>query len=326
MSHGQSDGLTLEKLDGVTADAVAPLIDAHGVARSLAEPPVSAGSRSRYLAGRIAGDSGRADAVTVAAYREGTLAGLVVLRFPQWDTDHFGYMVGRVEHLQGADGAVLQCLADETVRQLAGRDAHMCSARVSNDALAALHCLERVGFRYVEVMLAPWRDLSDWQRAGCGVTRPTRAGDVNRICAVARRAFRTDRFHRDPRIERAAADGVYEKWIRSWHAEESSERQSVVLLVDDEVAGFFLFEVVHPSGEAADDVVRVVLNAVDPSRAGGGHGFRMYCDALDIASDVARYCTADVAAANPAVLNLYAKLGFRLTSSGDVTMHWWSED
>jgi predicted GNAT superfamily acetyltransferase len=72
--------------------------------------------------------------------------------------------------------------------------------------------------------------------------------------------------------------------------------------------------------------MRVVLNCVEPSRAGGGAGFRMYCDALDEARAVARYATTTVAAANPAAINLHAKLGFRLTSSGEVTMHWWSEE
>ena len=73
-------------------------------------------------------------------------------------------------------------------------------------------------------------------------------------------------------------------------------------------------------------MARIVLNAIEPSKARRGGGFRMYCDALDEANQTARYATTTVAAANPVVINLYAKLGFRLTSSGEATMHWWSED
>jgi ribosomal protein S18 acetylase RimI-like enzyme len=274
----------------------------------------------------IVADAARDDAVTLAILHGGDMVGVTVLRYPRWDREHFGHAVARIEHLQGTDQAVLQQLADGAAAHLAARGALMCSARLANDALGALHCLERAGFRYVELILAPWRDLSGWKPRRFGVTRPTGPEDLDRMCALARRAFRTDRFHRDLRFERAAADGVYEKWIRSWHAEQSPERQSLVLLVGDEVAGFLMFELQEPLGKASDVVARVVLNAVDPAHSGRGHGFRMYCDALDIASDVARFCTADVAAANPAVLNLYAKLGFQLTSSGDVTMHWWSQD
>ena len=117
-------------------------------------------------------------------------------------------------------------------------------------------------------MLAPWRDLSTWEPKGFGVTRPTLAEDVDHMCAIARKAFRTDRFHRDLRFDRAAADRVYEKWVRSWHADPSPGRYSRVLLLDGDVAGFFMFELVGPSGEAADSVARIVLNGIEPSAAG----------------------------------------------------------
>lgn len=326
MARPTRSGATLAPLGSVTAEAVARFVEVHGVARYLTERPYLSGSRCGYLISRIMGDGACDDAVALAALKDGQVVGVVVLRYPQWDREHFGYVVGRVEHLQGADEEVLQCLVDETVRQLRARGAHMCSARVSNDALAALHCLERSGFRYVELTLSPWRDLSTWEPKGFGVTRPTGAEDVDRMCAIARTAFRTDRFHRDLRIDRAAADGVYEKWIRSWHVEPSSSQYSRVLLLDDEVAGFFMFELLEPFGAAGGAVARIVLNSVQPSRAGRGSGFKMYWDALDAASEVARYAATIVAAANPAVINLYAKLGFRLTSSGEVTMHWWSDD
>ena len=310
----------------MTADVVTQLIDACGSARHLAEPPCAAGSATSCLAARITKDAGREDATTIAAFEEGVLAGLAVLRFPQWDREHFGYVVGRVEHLQGSDERVLGRVVTEAVHEFAARDARMCSARVPSDALAVVRSLEDGGFRYVELMLTPWRDLSGWEHRGFGVTRPAQPDDLPQMCAVARRAFRTDRFHRDRRFSREAADGVYDRWVRTWQVEQSHARCSRVLVLDGAVAGFFLLELLDPAGDGATAVAKVILNAVDPSRAGQGHGFRMYCDALDAASHDARYCSADVAAANPAVLNLYARLGFQLTSGGDVTMHWWRQD
>lgn len=326
MARSTPDDLALTPLDGVAGEAVAHLVEVHGVSRYLMELPNGSGSPSDYLTSRILEDAALDDSVGVAALRDGEVVGLLVLRYPQWDRGHFGYAVGRVEHLQGADEQVLECLVGETVRRMKEQCVRMCSARLSSDALGALNRLERWRFRYVEQTLSPWRDLSTWVPMGFGVTRPTRAEDIERTCAIARTAFRTDRFHRDMRFDRAAADGVYEQWVRSWHADPSPGHYSRVLILDGAVAGFFMFELLAPLEEGAHTVARVVLNAIDASVAGHGHGFRMYCDALDVASEAARYATAVVAAANPAVVNLYEKLGFRLTSSGEVTMHWWSED
>jgi ribosomal protein S18 acetylase RimI-like enzyme len=326
MPPGPSDGLSVEELDGLATRATAPLVEHHGVARWFSEPPFSGSTPHVYLTERVVNDAARDDASTFAAMRDGQMVGLVVLRFPQWDREHFGFRVGRVEHLLGTDSVVLERLAAEVVRQLTARGARVCSARLSNDASAALRSLEASGFSYVELMLAPWRDLSDWEPRVYGVTREARAGDVESMCAAARAAFRTDRFHRDPRFDRDAADGLYERWVRTWVADRSSARHTRVLDLDGRVVAFFLYEVTDPTGDDECRVAQVVLNGIDPAYAGQGHGLRMYCDALDDASRRARYCTADVSAANPAVINLYAKLGFRLTSTGDVTMHWWAED
>jgi ribosomal protein S18 acetylase RimI-like enzyme len=318
--------VTLAPLATVPPEAVAQFIEIHGVARYLTERPYLSGSPGGYLVRRILEDADFDDAVALAALREGAVVGLVVIRYPKWDKEHFGFVVGRLEHIQGVDEEVLRLLVDETVNQLRARGVHMCSARLSNDALTALQLLETSGFRYIELTLDPWRDLSTWEPRAVGGSRPTRTGDVDRLCAIARSAFRTDRFHRDPRFGRAAADGVYEKWIRTWHADSSANQHSRVLIHDDEVAGFFMFELFRPFGAAGQTVMRIVLNGVEPSKARTGVGFRMYCEALDEASDAASSATTTVAAANPAVINLYAKLGFRVTSSGEVTMHWWAED
>jgi len=318
--------LSIVPLGACDPKDISSFIADSGISRFLLEEPYVGNARGAHLLQRIHDDASGEDALAVAAQRRGRCVGFVVLRFPVWDREHFGFEVGRVEHLQGADQEVLERLVDETIRQLRARGTHMCSARLSSDALAALHCLERSGFRYIELILAPWRDLSTWDPKGFGVTRPTGAEDVDRMCAIARQAFHTDRFHRDRRFDRAAADGVYEKWVRSWHAEPSPSQYSRALVLDDEVAGFFMFELLGPFGEAGETVAQIVLNGIEPSRAGRGAGFEMYCDVLDVASEAARYATTAVAAANPAVINLYAKLGFRLTSGGEVTMHWWSDD
>lgn len=322
---GTSD-LTIVPLGECDPNEVADFIAGSGVSRFLCDEPYVGGVPGAYLLQRIRDDASGDDAVALGARRKGFFAGLVVVRFPAWDREHFGFDVARVEHLQGADKDVLQRLVDATIVQLRARRVGMCSARLSSDALTALHCLESSGFRYVELTLAPWRDLSTWEPKGFGVTRPAETRDLGPVCDIARTVFRTDRFHRDLRFDRAAADSVYEKWVCSWYADQSPSRFSRVLVLNGEVAGFFMFELLRLSGRTGDVVAGIVLNGVDSSRSGLGYGFKMYCDALDVASEAASYATTTVTAANPAVLNLYGKLGFRFTSGGEVTMHWWSGD
>lgn len=323
MANASTDDVELVALAECDARDVSTLVAEDGISRYLVEQPYVGDSREQYLLRLIQDDASRDDAIAVAAMQRGQIVGILVLRFPAWDREHFDFEVGRIEHLHGVNEYALQYLVDEAVRQLRDRRVRVCSARISNDSLTAVRCLEKRGFRYVELILSPWRDLSTWEPIGFDVTRATEVGDVDEICAIARRAFRTDRFHRDPGFDPAAADRVYEKWVRTWHASPTPSRFSRVLVAGHEVVGFSMFEVLTPRGHNGDAVTALILCGVDPSRAGQGMGYRMYCDVLDVASVRTRYATVCVASANPAVINLHAKLGFRVTSSGEVTLHRW---
>ena len=321
----RDDGLDLVPLQETPITALGGFLAAHGVSRFLVERPYAGEPRERYLAERVLRDATRDDAVAWAALRNGSVVGVAVLRFPAWDHEHFGFLAARVEHLQGADAAAVRSLTDRCLAECRTRGAVTCSARVSGDALTVVRGLEEHGFRFQEVVLCPWRDLATWQQRSFGVTRPTEAADVPALRDIARRAFRTDRFHRDTRFPASAADAVYARWVDTWHADRSSGRFSRVLLVDGSVAGFFLYEVSDGPSEAGWRVATLVLDAVDPDVAGRGMGYMMYCDVLDAVCSQASYASSTVAVANPAALGLYIRLGFRLTGSGEVTLHWWSD-
>jgi ribosomal protein S18 acetylase RimI-like enzyme len=325
MSPQSSDDVRVERAPGLIVEAIQSLIETCGVHRMLFERQGDTRDAARAYAQLVVDSAAANDAVTLVATDARRLRGLVVVRFPRWDEEQFGFRVARVEHVQGCDRDTLELLAGAVRGELSRRGVRMCSARLSCEALAAIESLEDAGFRFVEVMLSPWRDLHDWEPRGYTVTRGARPDDVERLCAIASVAFRTDRFHRDVRFARDAADGVYARWVRTWMGEQTDARRSLVLVQEGRVSGFFFMELSSQAG-APDRLATVVLNAIDPELAGRGHGFRMYCDAFDLVHREARYCTADVAAANPAVLDLYAGLGFHLRSGGDVTLHWWSVD
>jgi ribosomal protein S18 acetylase RimI-like enzyme len=288
-------------------------------------PPFSAAPAHAFLAERVRASLAAADAPGAAVIRGGELAGLCVLRTPAWDREHFGFGVGRVEHLFAADPEAADAAASWACAQLAERDVRMCAARVTVEDLVVIGALERAGFTFQEQMVLPWRRLDTWEHRGFGASRLTEPADVPEMCRIARAAFRTDHFHTDPRFDAAAADGVYERWIRSWHETPPYGARSRVLLVDGQVAGFFMYRVEEPS--AALNNMRtadLVLGSVDPQHAGKGFGWLLYCDTVDDLKPRADLVHVLVVTRNAAVVNLYMKLGFRFSAGGQVTLHRWS--
>ena len=321
--NGTATGVQLIDFEQASPAAVAAVVGDHAESRLLVEPPFAGGPRHGYLLELLRADAGRDDAIARAAVSGAAVTGLSVLRLPRWDEENFGFCVGRVEHLIAADAASAHALAAGIVRDLAARDAGMCSARLSVEARPALHALEAQGFRFQEHTLSPWRELAGWQSHGFAVTRETRPDDLPELGAIARRAFRADRFHGDPRFERAAADGLYERWLQTWHEAQAPEKWGRVLLVDGRPAGFILFDIIELP---AHRVGRVVLDCVAPELAGRGHGYQMHCDALDFLSGRAAYVSTVIATANSAALQLNIRLGFRFSGGGEVTLHRWAQN
>ena len=150
MTRPPRSALKLAPLESVPPEAVVGFVEEQGVARYLTERPYQSGSRCEYPLSLILADAACDDAAALAALRDEEVTGVIVLRYPDWDREHFGYVVARVEHLQGADEEVSQCLADESVWQLGARAARMCSARLFKDALASSHCFDRPGASFVD--------------------------------------------------------------------------------------------------------------------------------------------------------------------------------
>jgi len=252
------------------------------------------------------------------------LLALCVVRTPEWDREHFGFPLGRIEYLIAADHEAAATAAAWALERLALRDARVISARLPAEDLTAIGALQAAGFEFREHVLTPWRAWSGWEHRGFGVTRSTEQDDLPTLSRIARATFRTDHFHRDPRFGREAADGVYEKWIASWHADPPPGGRSRVTVVDGRVSGFFMYRFLEPSGVPGRTITDLVLGGMDPAAAGRGNGYRMYCDVMDDAAAHTEYGRVTIVTSNVPVVNLYLKLGFRVSTGGEVTLHRWA--
>jgi len=207
-----------------------------------------------------------------------------------WDTAALG--VESFELKEASAAAMAQ------MRESAGHYA------VKVDPLASKRLLHENGFYYCDTLIEPHCTADRFAgrpHADAAVTRDT---DLDAVLASCHGAFAHGRFHRDFNVDRARADARYDRWLASLHA----QGRVYGLLFAGEPAGF-----------AAVVSGRLVLHAVAERFRGRGLAAGLWtalCRELYAAGEPE--ITSSISAANLAVLNLYAALGFRFRNPVDV--------
>jgi ribosomal protein S18 acetylase RimI-like enzyme len=117
-------------------------------------------------------------------------------------------------------------------------------------------------------------------------------------------AFRHGRFHRDFNVSRRQADLRYDNWL-------------VQLLAANKVWG--LAWEANLVGFFATEGSRAVLHALAPEVRGKGYAKHLWTAAITrMFAEGCDEVSSSVSAANVAVVNLYASLGFRFRNPCDV--------
>jgi RimJ/RimL family protein N-acetyltransferase len=151
-------------------------------------------------------------------------------------------------------------------------------------------------------------------RFSCRAAEPD---DFDGIYRIAGEAFQFGRYHTDPRFPRELADRRYVHWMRSALAVRPPSQEVFTVGPLGKPIGFL-----HAAFE--NDVADIRLAAVDPENDLGVAGLALYEGALRLLHE--RGCTrakARISAANTAVVNVYAGLGFQFTKP-EVVLHWHS--
>jgi hypothetical protein len=195
--------------------------------------------------------------------------------------------------------------------------ARLVSARTVGCDTAAMARLTGCGFELVDFSLMA--RLVRLKLAALPTARFTlRAAaveDRESIVDIAGRAFQFGRYHTDPRFPRELADRRYAVWVRNALASEDAADHVFVLGRPGEVAAFM--HVVLKDGHAD-----LRLGAVNPENSLGFAGFSLYVESLRAAAGLgARSASARISAANTAVLNVCAALGFQF-SQPEAIFHW----
>lgn len=194
----------------------------------------------------------------------------------------------------------------ETLRSA---DGHAGLQTIKVDPLADKALLQRHGFHYCDTLLVPRATAARLravpERAGLAIERiDAEHADAGGALAICHGAFAHGRFHRDFRLDRAGADLRYDNWLRQLLAAGACWG----LYEDGMLAGFI-----------AHNGANLVLHAVAPSARGRGlakHWWHLAASALFAAGHTEVH--SSISAANIAILNLYASLGFGFDAPQDV--------
>ena len=249
-----------------------------------------------------------------------------------WDTATFGFPVAEIREIRADRAADLPAVLDAFRTWADAARVRLASCRLDHDRLRESIALEAAGFRFIELVYEPVLDpLPDVAVPDHPIViAPATAADLEPIAAVAREAFTTGRFALDPRLDPTLNGRRYAGWVESSFA---GSRQTVLkATLGGELAGFFIVEDLASPGdaEAPGDGGPAAsghgaywhLTAIAPAWQGRGIGRSVWQAMLRRArSEGAAWVRTTISGHNVAVLNLYARLGFRFTSPR-LTFHW----
>jgi ribosomal protein S18 acetylase RimI-like enzyme len=233
-----------------------------------------------------------------------------------WDTVTFGFVVAEIRSFEAGDDDDARAALEAFASWCTDRDARLVSCRLDHDRLRESIALEAAGFRFIEMVYEPVLELlGNPARPEHPVAiEPATGADLDAIEAIARSAFTTGRFALDPRLDPELSRRRYAGWVASSFA--GSSQVVLKATLDDELVGFFIVED-RPEGRAYWH-----LTAIAPAWQGRGIGRSVWLAMLQrqLVSGATSVRTT-ISAHNVAVLNLYARLGFRFEAP-KVTLHW----
>jgi GNAT superfamily N-acetyltransferase len=231
-------------------------------------------------------------------------------RFLEWDSAHFGKRIAQIEG---------KGLTAERAREIASwceSNAIDCAYLLLDSGdLPAISVAEDTGFRFVDLRLTLEQELKALPAPPREGIRPFGAGDVPRLCEIARQSHHATRFYRDAGFDRGRSDDLYETWIRKSCGGEADA--VFVAAPDGTAAGYLTCHL------AADGSGKIGLVAVATQAQGGGWGRALVQEGLRwFGQNSVGRVSVVTQGANVAAVRLYESCGF-LTKTLETWFHRW---
>lgn len=230
-----------------------------------------------------------------------------------WDSETFGFGVAQIDSIELGTGDPASDFL-EFEQWCRAQCMGLVSCRLAHDKLRESAWLESRGFRFIEMVYRPRLDRlpsASSPDSGLLITQ-AQARDLPALEEIAGQAFTTGRFHLDPFLERGLSGKRYRSWVRTSLA--NPEHQVLKATLDGALVGFFVVE-------EADAAAYWHLTAMAPAFQGRGLGESLWRAMVARHRETGiRVVETSISAHNVAVINLYAKLGFRF-GEAQMTFH-----
>lgn len=170
--------------------------------------------------------------------------------------------------------------------------------------LVSKQLLHEHGFYYCDTLIEPYCTAGrflPFDEGAVGISRDTA---LEPLLAICHGAFSHGRFHRDFNLPKAQADQRYDNWLAQLH----DAGKVYGLLYQGKLVGFI-----------AVDSNRLILHAIAESLRGQGLAKFLWTPVCrTLFEQGCNDLVSSISAANLAVVNLYATLGFRFRNPVDL--------
>ena len=244
-------------------------------------------------------------------------------RFLPWDSQVLGCPSGSIEGLWAEGCYAEQRHRLETVLNACIADAEdhgvrFLSVRLPEDAIAALHAVESVGFRIIESFLTFGRKTageipfvrSEARNGGSDYrVRLAQPEEMETVAAIAHRAFESFRLRVDPQIPESRARHSRREWVRNGF----KGRAEAIYVAESEnrIVGFALLR----SKAGTEKTGEIELIAVDPAFHGRGVGKALVAEAIQHYRGKTSEIHVGTQAKNLQAIGLYTRMGFSVVRS-----------
>ena len=228
-----------------------------------------------------------------------------------------GYPSGSIEGLSAEGCYAEQRHRLETVLNACITDAEdhgvrFLSVRLPEDAIAALHAVESVGFRIIESFLTFGRKTDGEIPLGTKSefhVRLAQPDEMERVASIAYRAFESFRLRVDPQIPESRARHSRREWVRNGF----KGRAEAIYVAESEnrLIGFALLR----SKAGTEKTGEIELIAVDPAFHGRGIGKALVAEAIRHYQGKTSEIHVGTQAKNLRAIGLYTRMGFSVVRS-----------
>jgi len=264
---------------------------------------------------------------------KGEITGILMYRFSEWDTSHFGFNVGIVDFVisVGIDYPERVKITDKLLEKFFSwchtKEIRFVTAKIPSLDLSTIHAFEKMGFNFIEAWIYNFYDLAKDDKAkspkyGLRLISPD---DLPIMIEYAKGAFSLHRFHADYRIPLDKAESLYSKWITT--AYNDNDQDILVMDFEGKPVAFMTYFKNDLSANLGLKIAQWKMAVIDQKIRGKGIGTQFFQELIYYhRNEGLDIIDSGLSIRNLPSLNLHTKLDFKTVSTLATFHKWFGED